>query len=323
MGIAYIHSRNGETESYFTTNKRGGIMVRDSFEWQHIRHLVDTYEDMQSVRTAEMNRARALVYRRLLELGYAVEAKKDEVTGKPVFNDKKLKKQFELAIKEGKLTKQEIAIFSDNAKYALTFKRLEADLVKQMVPRVEAEPIWQDYLSKLRGVGPLTSIRLICYLGDCERFDTISKLWAYCGFRVNDGLAQRRKKGEQSNWNPKLKKMGYQIGDVFVKQRTSYRDIYDKERERIRRQHPERVVYDDKWDGVHEVRWNDGHVHAMALRKMVKVFLANYWLYVRKMHGLPTRMPYAMEYEGHTTFQAPEEFFESREVRPRKKKEAA
>ena len=37
-----------------------------------------------------------------------------------------------------------------------------------------------------------------------------------------------------------------------------------------------------------------------ARRKVVKIFLANYWINARRAAGLPTRVPYAEEYLQHT-----------------------
>jgi hypothetical protein len=53
----------------------------------------------------------------------------------------------------------------------------------------------------------------------------------------------------------------------------------------------------------------------MALRKMVKLFLACLWLEWRKAEGLPLTKPYAIEQLGHDSFISPEEMCdrESRE----------
>jgi len=52
---------------------------------------------------------------------------------------------------------------------------------------------------------------------------------------------------------------------------------------------------------------SEGHIHAMALRKMIKLFLANLWLVWRTGLGLSTRPPYAEEYLQHSHIIAPEE----------------
>lgn len=233
-----------------------------------------------------------------------------DTTEKPDFNDKKMDELFTRAISEGKLTQQEIEIISDNSKYATKFKSLETDITKRMLPLIEEHPIWTEYLSKIRGIGHLTAARLICYIGDASQFDTISKLWAYSGLKVEEGIAQKRRIGTKLSWNPKMKVLCYLIADVFIKHRTAYRSLYDQEKQRLRILHPEKMVYETAWDGIHKTRWNDGHIHAMASRKMMKIFLSNYWLAVRTLYGHPIRLPYAIESLGHTTFRSPEEFFD-------------
>ena len=289
------------------------------FEWQHIRHLVDTYEDLQKVRIIEMNRARSLLYRKMLVLGYMVEEKKEEEDksrGKD-WNDKKLDEAIKKAKAENKLTSQELEIIDENTKYAKKFKALETEVKNRFTPRIEEHQIWKDYLCNIKGIGVLTGARLICHLGDCSKFETISKLWAYSGYKVIDGVAQRRTRGEKAMWNRRVKVLGYLIADVFVKHRTKYRTmIYDPERIRLKQLHPEKEVSKDKWDGVHKTRWNDKHLDNIARRKMIKVFLANYWLFVRKMNGLPTESPYIIgkpRENGtgvHSTLMSPTEFFE-------------
>ncbi|MFQ5405762.1 MAG: hypothetical protein ACE5DI_01240 [Candidatus Micrarchaeia archaeon] len=302
------------------------------FEWQYIRHLVDTYEDMQKVRLAEMNRARQLLYRRLEDLGYAVEEKKlegEKAFGEKV-SDKVLKPALEKAIKEGKLSEQEVELIEENSKYGKKFKALEAEIQKRFSPRISTHPVYVNYLSKFKGVGVLTSARLICFLGDCynggneehekDRFPTVSKLWAYAGYSVDDGRAQRRKKGQKSNWNNRLKTLGFLIGDSFIKQRSKYREIYDAERKRLRELHPEKIKVDGK------TKYNDGHVHAMARRNMVKKFFCNYWIWVRKFYGFPVREPFVVEKLGHSSFRSPESFFDEdlkkAKKRGKKKKKA-
>ena len=45
---------------------------------------------------------------------------------------------------------------------------------------------------------------------------------------------------------------------------------------------------------------SEGHVHGMALRKMIKLFLSNLWLVWREALKLPITKPYAHEKLGHT-----------------------
>jgi len=53
-----------------------------------------------------------------------------------------------------------------------------------------------------------------------ERPRTVSELWAYCGLRVDQGVAQRRKKGQQSNWNDEAKKRAFLVAESTMKRLT-------------------------------------------------------------------------------------------------------
>ncbi|GAJ11119.1 unnamed protein product, partial [marine sediment metagenome] len=53
-----------------------------------------------------------------------------------------------------------------------------------------------------------------------------------------------------------------------------------------------------------------GHMDAMAVRKMIKLFLACLWLVWREAEGLTTRSPYAIEKQGHSTLISPWEMID-------------
>jgi len=59
--------------------------------------------------------------------------------------------------------------------------------------------------------------------------------------------------------------------------------------------------------GIKEVPivWCPLHVHEAARRKMAKIFLAHLWEVWRKVRGLPTRPPYAIEQLGHKDYLRP------------------
>lgn len=47
---------------------------------------------------------------------------------------------------------------------------------------------------------------------------------------------------------------------------------------------------------------SEGHIHNMALKKMIKLFQAGLWLVWREAEGLPVTKPYAIEKLGHNSF---------------------
>ena len=48
-----------------------------------------------------------------------------------------------------------------------------------------------------------------------------------------------------------------------------------------------------------------GHLHQMAMRRMIKLFLCHLWVEWRKALELPGRIPYAIEYLGHSQIISP------------------
>ncbi|GAI19021.1 unnamed protein product, partial [marine sediment metagenome] len=66
-----------------------------------------------------------------------------------------------------------------------------------------------------------------------EAFDTVSKYWAWWGLHVVDGHAAKRRRGENINWNPKMRTLSWKIGRQFVMQGRGYRQIIDKEKDRL------------------------------------------------------------------------------------------
>jgi hypothetical protein len=131
--------------------------------------------------------------------------------------------------------------------------------------------------------------RRIAQVDDIARFDTIAKLWRFAGYGVIDGKAEKNQMGEKSHFNRNLKSICFCIADQFIRQQTpGYSDIYYAEKARLRIQHPEPVKEDNK------NLYTDGHIHNRAWRKMIKQFLADFWLQWRVMEGLPVSRPYVI-----------------------------
>jgi len=159
---------------------------------------------------------------------------------------------------------------------------------KEIEMEVKNEELWKQYLSKINGIGPILAAGLIGYIEDIERFETVSKLWAYAGLHVVEGKAPRRRRGQKINWNPKLRVLCWKIGESFVKMRGGggYRDLYEKHR----------AEYEAREDLKKEAK---GRRYAMAKRKTVKIFLSHLWEVWRRLESLPIRRTYVEEKLGH------------------------
>ena len=78
--------------------------------------------------------------------------------------------------------------------------------------------------------------------------------------------------GYHSPYNGNLKATLFNIADQFIRHQSSpWVDLYYAEKTRQRALHPEKEKVFGKW------RYNDGHLHARARRKMIKEFLKELW----------------------------------------------
>jgi len=172
-----------------------------------------------------------------------------------------------------------------------------------------AFPLWTKFLEKVVGVGPAMGAIIISEF-DIYKADYPSSLWAYAGLdvatdpkrcTVPDGKGRNRtknhlvevdyidknKKPAKRNsitFNPLLKtKLIGVLGPSFLRTGSIYADIYENEKHRLE-SHP---VY-----GEEE---KPGHRHAMAIRKMVKIFLIDLYVKWRQLEGLPVSKPYHVE----------------------------
>lgn len=146
------------------------------------------------------------------------------------------------------------------------------------------EPIWNNFLKHVKGIGPVFAMGLVSYLGYCEKFPTIAKLIRYAGYATIDGVAEKRKRGEKCHFNPRLKTLLWLIGESFVKQKSEYRAIYEKYRQ----------IYAERWgenncnsQACKKIgKCTDKHKYEAAKRKAIKEFLKDYYRIARKLRGV-------------------------------------
>lgn len=209
----------------------------------------------------------------------------------------------------------------------------ENGLLRIVESHLDPLPIYSDFLRPIRGCAVRMSACIIMSIGDITRFATVSKLWAYSGLHVIDGRAARRKKGEKSNWNSFLKTKLFVLSDCLMKlninpetkQPLRYRKFYDDYKNRMtnraacnmtKEQHSKKAISsmqpiqplpsDGEATGklkskaiVPSVTWlpngcTKGHVHAMSLRYIQKMFLQDLWLRWWELEaGAPPTRPYS------------------------------
>ena len=218
-------------------------------------------------------------------------------------------------------------------------KSFEMDLEKLIKKQLKNHALYNQYLAKIQGIGPLISAGLISYIDDIEKFQYISSLWQYCGYGMNrfcpkckkptsvevkyetgstakklqaldncpicDGktvpIIQKRISGYQTNWNNKLKVIAWKAGKSFVKQSPS-KSKYRKLYDKVKKE--ERKNHPKRITKNSKTLYNDGHIDNRAMRKVVKIFLAHLWQTWRRQQGLEATEPYSSKLLGHSTVKA-------------------
>jgi hypothetical protein len=176
-------------------------------------------------------------------------------------------------------------------------------------------PIWQ-WLRSIRGLNSgLLTAQLVAQIDDIGNFDTISKLWRFCGYAVFNGKAEPKSSFKAPHdddtgrhYNGRLKGVCYNIAQTFIKMQTpGYIDIYYAEKARQRELHPVAIcrkckiecsVKTKKIKGEevqifscpnnpdHVKDFSKEHINYRAIRKMMKAFLKDLWLEWRRLEGL-------------------------------------
>lgn len=185
--------------------------------------------------------------------------------------------------------------------------RAEAVHEKIISWELEKEKIWTEWLLGVRGVGPKMAGVIVTEI-DIRKCNSISALWKYAGLdvvvyekdgeMVEEGRCRKKphlvektyttREGTEEKtvgiaFNPRLKtKMIGVLGASFIKLGGPYREIYDNYKHRLEN-HPKHMEK------------TKGHRHAMAVRYMIKEFLADLWTEWRTLEGLEVRPRYNEE----------------------------
>jgi hypothetical protein len=160
---------------------------------------------------------------------------------------------------------------------------VERKLYREIERLVKQHPLWTEYLQHVKGVGPTMAAYLIAVLNPA-RFETVSKMWKYCGLHVVDGRAPRRVAGQKADWNLTARTMMWRLGEAFRMQGGFYKHMYRVFFEESLKKHPD---------------WTKAHHLAHARRVTVKLFLAHYHYVGRQILGLPVRLSYICEKQPH------------------------
>jgi len=216
---------------------------------------------------------------------------------------KQTAKLIKKAVLEAGLTEDELEHQFVAAKKADIFysKLIEAEKegAKMLQRDLAQMPLYTGYLVNVKGLGVLTSAKILAIVGDMQRFPMPSSLQSYCG--LGDIEKSKKQNGVQCNYNPKAKSLllGV-IGENFLKQNSQYRVVYDERTKKTRLLHP------DWWnlnaDGSKNTgkNMNPKHGYRDGIRVMMKRFLAEFWCAGYAAKGLEApRKAYILTFPQH------------------------
>jgi len=261
------------------------------------RIVVNAYYDYQKIRIASTNRIRDVVRKKVEGIPFdQVEEKKEKKKFDNAYSDNNLKKLWDKLLNDEKITSEEHAYLKKCWILITENKTLEKKYQRLMKKYISQEIVFEKFLSKIKGIGPVLSANLIKMLGNCSKFDTVSKLWACTGNAVFNGKIQRLEKGKKAGFSPSLKTLSWKIADSLLKSNKGfYRQFYDTEKQKQLNRTYEMGVLEEKYGKPYkkeDTHITKGHAHNRALRKKRKIFLDHYWHASRELSGLPAKKNY-------------------------------
>jgi hypothetical protein len=191
-------------------------------------------------------------------------------------------------------------------------EKAEKDHFKRLEAVVQESPIW-GWLKEVRGIGPALAGMLISEI-DIGRARYVSSLWKYAGLDVGpDGAGRCRqekhlvkreyvdregktKERNSITFNPWLKtKLLGVLAASFVKQgeKSPYAVYYRDYKRRLESHAKYGMHRDGEADEEMGGKIYKGRRHDMAMRAMVKLFLADLYKAWRPLVGLPVLPPYS------------------------------
>lgn len=176
---------------------------------------------------------------------------------------------------------------------AENIQALEHQATLDLQREVKRSPLY-GWVARNKGVGAKQAGRLLAVLGDPywndlhDRPRTVSELWAYAGYAVHFGHADRRMKGHKNNWNDKAKSRAFLMAQSCIKRLDGeYRKVYDAAREQYAKSvHPHECVRCGPAGkpALEGSPLSLGHQHARALRRVAKEILKDLWLEAKAIH---------------------------------------
>jgi hypothetical protein len=202
---------------------------------------------------------------------------------------------------------------------------LEKYVDGRVANRVKAHPAYP-WFSRIKGTGKENMPKVVGLI-DINKANTISSLWKFSGFDVQDGEAPKRKAGHKLSYNSQLRSMLWRLGQSLIRAQGKFYDEYLKFKNEESKKYKVMPTPKARFcpQCLKEVKAKatkycpdcgaklsqkkepegvlfEGHLHNRALRKMIKLFEADLWLVWREAEGLPVSQPYAQGILKHDHF---------------------
>ena len=234
-------------------------------------------------------------------------------------------------------------------RYHELMQGVEDDLVKDIEPLIVTHPTWK-WASRVKGVGKENLAKVVGLIERVENdsthgvecFATPSKLVRFSGVAVIDGKAERRVVGEKLHYCSELRVMLWRLGGNLLKAEGKFYNYYLGEKAYLEARYKSegksilptpkgkycpkcaKVVNIKKGKYCPDCRTAlmkkveppnvifEGHLHASALRRTIRMFVIMLDTAWREELGLPTRDPYPVEHLGHTQILTPLDFVDDK-----------
>lgn len=190
---------------------------------------------------------------------------------------------------------------------------LENQIKRALGKYVDGHPVGP-WMLGVYGIGPVISAGLLAHI-DVNRAPTAGHIWRFAGLDPTSKWS----KGQKRPWNARLKVLCWKAGESFVKfhknENCTYGHIW-LEVKKIYTERNEAGLYaeraakileeksfnksTDAYAAYKEGRLPPAHVHAMARRYAVKIFLSHlHGEMCRRVLGTEPPKPFALEHLGH------------------------
>jgi hypothetical protein len=189
------------------------------------------------------------------------------------------------AMKRDGLSEQwRLPLIAATADLAVTEHAIDLQLV-----RLARQHYLSGWVSQAPGIGLPGFARLLGVTGPLDRFATVSRLWAYLGMHVDDGVAPRRRRGQRANWSAQGRVVAHQLAVAIVRvRRGRYRAAYDRKKAEYLarpRTGPSACPFGQAHTNKKGLPVTCGlmHAHMAAERYAVKLLLRDLWVAWRRV----------------------------------------